>query len=192
MIKLLSLLTNKSLKDLFIKLKDDLMKKDDEKISEPNAKIEKLESIKSVHENAIDQPLVKCDDNKRYNRRSCLRIPGVEVKEKKTENDVMNTLEKCYSSLNVPFDPNYIGRAYRIGLSYTDNYSEKNAKPIIVIFTSWKARQHFYKSRPRYYTDVLKKPGFFSTDLAKQYYCLCDFRSRDFDLPLRVYRPRDL
>ena len=49
------LVTDKALEDLVNKLKGDLMKKFDEKISEQNAKIEKLESIISIHENTIDQ-----------------------------------------------------------------------------------------------------------------------------------------
>ena len=57
-------------------------------------------------------------------------IDGVKVKEKESEDDVMNTLEKCYSSLNVSFDPiliqSDIDRAHRIELSYTDNPREKN------------------------------------------------------------------
>ena len=75
------LVTNKSLEDLFNKLKDDLFKIFDEKISEQNVKIEKRKSIISIHENIIDQLLVKCDDNEQYSRRSCLRIHGVEVEE---------------------------------------------------------------------------------------------------------------
>ena len=47
----------------------------------------------------------------------------MEVNENK--DDVMNTLEKCYSSLNVPFGPSDIDRAHRIGSSYTDNHSGK-------------------------------------------------------------------
>ena len=39
------LVTNNSLEELFNKLKDEIMKKFDEKISEQNAKIEKLELI---------------------------------------------------------------------------------------------------------------------------------------------------
>ena len=39
------------------------MKKFDEKISEQNAKIEKLELTITIHENTIDQLLIKCDDN---------------------------------------------------------------------------------------------------------------------------------
>ena len=117
------LVTNKLLEDLLNILKDDLSKKFDEKISEQSAKIEKFGSIISIYENTIDQLLVKCNDNEQYSRRSCLRIHGVEVKEKEGKDDVMNTLEQCYSSLDVPFNPNDIDRAHLIGLSHTDNHS---------------------------------------------------------------------
>ena len=117
------LVTNKLLEDLLNILKDDLSKKFDEKISEQSAKTEKFGSIISIYENTIDQLLVKCNDNEQYSRRSCLRIHGVEVKEKEGKDDVMNTLELCYSSLGVPFNPNDIDRAHLIGLSYTDNHS---------------------------------------------------------------------
>ena len=116
------------------------MKKFDVKIFELNAKIEKLESIISIHENTIDQLLVKFNDNEQYNRGSCLQ--------KESEDDFVNTFEICYSSLNVPFDPNDIDQAHRIKLSYTDNYSGKKLKSIIAKFRSWKkARLHFYKCR---------------------------------------------
>ena len=117
------LVTNKLLEDLLNILKDDLSKKFDEKISEQSAKIEKFGSIISIYENTIDQLLVKCNGNEQYSRRSCLRIHGVEVKEKEGKDDVMNTLEQCYSSLDVPFNPNDVDRAHLIGLSHTDNHS---------------------------------------------------------------------
>ena len=75
------LVTNNSLEELFNKLKDEIMEKCDEKISEQNTKIENLESIITIHENTIDQMLVKYDDNEQYSRRICLRIHGVEMKE---------------------------------------------------------------------------------------------------------------
>ena len=149
------------------------MKKIDEKISEQNAKIKKLESIISVYENTIDQLLVKCDDNEQCSKTSCLRIHEVEVKEKESEDDVINTLKEFYSSLDVPFNPNDIERAHRIGLSYTDNHSGENVKFTVVKFRSWKARQLFYKSRPSYHTDGSKKPGFsVSVDLTKKRHLL--------------------
>ena len=137
------LVTNNSLEGLFNKLKYEIMKKFDEKISEQNAKIEKLESIITIHENTIDQLLIKCDDNEQYSRRSCLRIHGVEVKENEDEDGIMNVLEDCYSSVNLQFDANDIDQAHRIGLPYIDNNSGKKVKSILVKFRSWKAHQCF-------------------------------------------------
>ena len=77
------IVANKSLRDLFSKLKDDLSKKVDEKIYEQNAKSEKLESTISIYESTMDQLMVKCDDNEQYTTRSCLGINGMEVKGKK-------------------------------------------------------------------------------------------------------------
>ena len=48
------LIINNSLEELLNRLKDEIMKKSDEKISEQNAKIE---SIIATHENTIDQLL---------------------------------------------------------------------------------------------------------------------------------------
>ena len=53
-----------------------------------------------------------------------MRIHGVEVKEKESEDDVINTLEKCYSNLDIPFNPNDIDHAHHIVLSYTDNHGK--------------------------------------------------------------------
>ena len=144
-----------------------------DEISEQNTKIEKLESIITIHENTIDWLLVKCDDDAQYSRRSCLRIHGVEVKENEDEDGIMNVLDDCYFSVNLQFDANDIDRAHRIGLPCTDKNSGKKVKSIIVKFRSWKARQRFYKGRPRYYADSSKKPGFtVSIDLTKRRYLL--------------------
>ena len=167
------LVTNSCLEELFDKLKDEIMKKCDEKISEQHAKIEKFEWTITIHENAIDQLLVKCDDNEQYSRRSCLRIHGVEVKENEDDDGIINVLEDCYSSVNLQFDANDIDHAHCIGLSYTDKNSDKKVKSIIAKFRSWEARQRFYKGRPRYYADSSKKPGFtVSVDLTKRRYLL--------------------
>ena len=68
---------------------------------------------------------------------------------------------------------NDIDHARLIGLPYTDKNSGKKVKSIIVKFRSWKARQRFYKGRPRHYADSSKKPGFtVSVDLTKRRYLL--------------------
>ena len=55
------LVTNNPLEELFNKLKDEIMKKFDEKISEQNAKIENMKM--KIHKNTIDQLLINCDGN---------------------------------------------------------------------------------------------------------------------------------
>ena len=137
------LVTNNSLEKLFNKLKDEILKKFDEKSSEQNAKIENVESVITMHESTIDQSLIKCDDNEQYSRGSCLRILGGEVEENEDEDGIMNVLEDSYSSVNLQFDANDIDRAHLIGLPYTDKDSGKKVKSIIVKFRSWKARQRF-------------------------------------------------
>ena len=84
------------------------MKKFDKKVLLQNAKIEKLELIITIHENTYHQLLVKCVDNEQYNRRSCLCIHRVEVKENKDEDGIMNVLEDFYSSVNLQFDANIL------------------------------------------------------------------------------------
>ena len=117
--------------------------------------------------------MIKCDDNGQYTRWSCLCIHRVEVKENEGGNGIMNVLEDCYSSLNLQFDANGLDHDGRIGLPYTDKKSGKKVKSIIVKFRSWKARQRFYKGRPRHYADSSKKPGFtVSVDLTKRRYLL--------------------
>ena len=132
------LVPNNSLEELFNKLKDEIMKTFEEKTSEQNAKIEKLESIITIHDNTIDQLLVKCDNNEQYSWRSCLRIHGGEVKENEDEEGIMNVREACYSSVNLQFHANDIDRAHRIGLPYIDKNSGKKVKSIIVKFRLWK------------------------------------------------------
>ena len=167
------LVTNHSLEELFNKLKDEIMKNFCKNISEQNTKIQKLESIITIHENTTNQLLVKCNDDEQYSKRNCLHIHGVEVKENEDEDGNMNVLEDCYSSVNLQFEANDIDRVHRIGLSYTDINSGKKVKSIIVKFRSWKACQRFYKGRSRFHADSSKKPHFtVSIDLTKQRYLL--------------------
>ena len=72
------LATNTSLKEMFDKMKEEVISKFESKISEQNDKIYELESRVAIQEQTINNLLTKCDDNKQYSRRSCLRIHGIE------------------------------------------------------------------------------------------------------------------
>ena len=126
------LATNKSLEEIFIKLKDDIVKNFMKKIIEQKAEMEKLDYIKyinqirlykliiSIHENTIDQ-LLKSDDNETCSRRNCLVILGVKFKEYENEYGAINTLKEFYSLL----DAKDIDCAGNIGLPFTEKNQAK-------------------------------------------------------------------
>ena len=72
------LATTTSLKEMFDKMKEEVISKFESKISEQNDKIYELESRVAIQEQTINNLLFKCDDNEQYSRRSCLRIHGIE------------------------------------------------------------------------------------------------------------------
>ena len=57
------LATNECLQQIFQKLKEEIVTKFEERFIEQNRKIDELEERVSFKENAINQLLIKCDDN---------------------------------------------------------------------------------------------------------------------------------
>ena len=74
------LASNTSLKEMFDKMKEEVISKFESKISEQNDKIHGLESQVAIQEETINNLLTKCDTNEEYSHRSCLRIHGIESK----------------------------------------------------------------------------------------------------------------
>ena len=72
------LATNKSLKEMFDKMKEEVISKFKSKINEQNDKIYELDSRVAIQEKRTNNLLTKCDDNEPYSCRSCLRIHGIE------------------------------------------------------------------------------------------------------------------
>ena len=134
------LATNTSLKEMFDKMKEEVISKFESKISEQNDKIYELESRVAIQEQTINNLLTKCDDNEQYSRRSCLRIHGIESNSNEKNEDVIEKIRECYNALELPFNEEVIDRAHRVGKEYTDKISKNNVKSVIVKFKSWKAR----------------------------------------------------
>ena len=67
------LATNTSLKEMFDKMKEEVISKFESKISEQNDKFYELESRVAIQEETINNLLTKCDDNEQYGHHSCLR-----------------------------------------------------------------------------------------------------------------------
>ena len=78
------------------------------KKNKKNKKIKLLESTTSLHQNALEQLELTCDDNQQYSRRSCLRIHGIEFNSNEDSDIVMNKTGKSYGDMALEFDESEI------------------------------------------------------------------------------------
>ena len=104
------LATNTSLKEMFDKMKEEVISKFESKISEQNDKIYELESRVAIQEQTINNLLTKCDDNEQHSRRSCLRIHGIENNSYEKKEDVIEKIRECYNALELPLNEEVINR----------------------------------------------------------------------------------
>ena len=148
------LATHTSLREIFDKMKEEVISKFDQKISEQNDKIYEPESRITIQEETIDNLLTKCDDNKQYSRRSCLWIHGIERNNNKKREDVIEKIREGYNALKLLFNEEVIDSSHRVGKEYTYKISKKKVKSIIMKFKSWKARQKLYYARPRNHVKI--------------------------------------
>ena len=105
------LVTNQSLKELLCQFKEGIISKFEDKLGEPNLKIQELESKIHLQENAFKKLEVISNDTELYSRRSCLRIHGIEFKEGDS-GDVMEEIGKCYNVIGISFNENEIDSAW--------------------------------------------------------------------------------
>ena len=88
-----------------------------------------------IQDNAFQKLEIKCDDNKQYGRRLCVRIHSVEYNE---NNDVnfMNKVERHCDEVCVKFDLNDIDSLHYVGKPIFITDSEKKVRSIIIKFKS--------------------------------------------------------
>ena len=79
--------------------------------------------------------MIKCQDNERYSRRSCLCIHGIES----DNENVLEKVKRYYNALDLPFCEVEIDRVHRITKKCKDKNSGKKVKSIIIKFKSWKS-----------------------------------------------------
>ena len=137
---------------------DELMSKINEKdvkIAELEERIAYLEKSNSLLERCVD-------DNESYGRRQNLRIVGIPPPElgiKETADDVCAKVKEAIVALNLPDAT--VDRAHRVGKRFGDDKGSP-VHPVIVRFTSWKARTAVYRKRVkrgqvRFYVDLTKR-----------------------------------
>ena len=103
---------------------DGVMKKIEDKFKAQNDRIEELESKLALKQNIIDHLELKCDDNKEYRRRSCLRIHGLDFSSDE-DKDALKKVEKYYSDMGIELNQNEMDRAHYFGKTYMDKKKNK-------------------------------------------------------------------
>ena len=117
------LATNTSLKEIFDKMKKEVIYK---KYWEHNDKIYELESRVAIQRKTIKNLLTKCGDNEQYSCCSFLRISGIESNSNKKNEDVIEKIRECHNALELTFNEEVIDRAHSIqrdGKEHTDKIS---------------------------------------------------------------------
>ena len=107
----------------------------------------------------------KIDDNESYHRRQSLRITGIPYNQngqKETEIECLNKVKAEVAKLGVNLSDCEFDRAHRIGAIKKDRAGNILPNPMIVRFTSWRARTAVYRSRVkngkiRFYIDLTKR-----------------------------------
>ena len=173
------LVTNEAIVELFNTLKNELTEQYEQRLVDNEREIKELKKRVATQQATIGNLLISSDDNEQYSRRNCLRIIGIEEDEKETNDELMQKIETCYDSVELPFERDSIDRAHRIGKPYVDEKSGKRVKQVLIKYKSWQQRVSFYKARPTrksIETKGKQKPGepvfTVKVDLTKRRYLL--------------------
>ena len=135
------------------------------KIEEKDAVITTLEERVSFLEKKNELLERKIDDNESYHRRQSLRIIGIPLNEngvKETESECLNKVKAEVVKLGVNLSNCEFDRAHRIGAIKKDRAGNVLPNPMIVRFSSWRARTEVYRNRikkgnVRFYIDLTKR-----------------------------------
>ena len=127
------LVTNERLEKIFKSFQDGILKRFEHKINGQNTKIEELEPKLAMKQTAIDNIEIKCDDNKQYSQRLCVRIHGLDFN-RDEDNNVMKKVERFYRDMGIEFIQNQIDRAHYIGKSFIYKKEKKRVISVIIKF----------------------------------------------------------
>ena len=153
------LVTTQRLEEIFVKLKEEIIERFEEKFTAQNLKIVDLEEKIALQEKKIENLSIKYDDNEQYSRRYCLRMHGLKYERNENQNDIVSKISECFSEIGLPYEEAEIDRVHRISKPYKNEGSGLTMKSIIIKFKLWRCRQDVYRNRPRRFENGKKKPG---------------------------------
>ena len=152
----------KSIKELEQKLKDDLAERDEtllicqQKINQLELeiaekknleqRIEMLEYANRASHMRHELLARLLDDQNQYSRKTNLIVDGLNVYKNDKDDRIRRLFLDEIKRLDLDIDPLEVDRAHRTGRSFVDKKGKRHT-PVIVRFTSWRARNRFYEAR---------------------------------------------
>ena len=103
------------LKEMFGKLKEEIIGRYEEKFTAQKQKKVDLEEKIALKEKTIENLSIKCDGNEQYSRRYCLRMHGLKYGKNESQNDLVSKISNCFSEIGLPYEEAEIDRVHRIG-----------------------------------------------------------------------------
>lgn len=152
------------------------------KVKLQNEEIKTLKKKVADLQNRVDTAETAIDDAEQYSRRMCLRIDGIPLEKRETENICKMKVSEIAKEMGIDLPPEAFQRAHRTGRVYSRNEQdnaegregEKSASEVtgsreqqmIVKFKSWEDRVLFYRNRKKLRSKKVK------LDLTKRRYGL--------------------
>ena len=116
------------------------------KIAAQQTTINNLNERIDNQDKVISDLVIQANSTEQYTRRESVRIHRIPSSESETQEKTMATIRKCHEDLGLPFSPDLIARAHRIGKQTEKNGTSYNS--IIVKFKQFSDKSKFYKARP--------------------------------------------
>lgn len=117
-------------------------------LSEKQAQLGKAIEVISLLQRKLENTEELIDRQEQYSRRYCLRIYGLRESLEKATNELI--LNLASDKLKIDLDDSHIDRSHRVFPRQTATArtpNESKPMPIIVKFTTYKAREKFYRAR---------------------------------------------
>ena len=140
-----------SLKEEVILLVTEKIQDQEKQISALEERIDELEANNAVLESHVAHLHKSYENQEQYSRRLCLRIDGIKLPPKGTNEsgeEVLGKVKEIFDELEVDVPDAVIDRAHRIGPKSTDG-DGKPRQQVIVRLTTWRHRTAIYRARKK-------------------------------------------
>ena len=110
-----------------------------------------LEAKVALYEKDFEELDLKLENAKQYSRRTSLRLYNLPLPENGQEIsiDCLNKVKELFTEMGVSIPDSSIDRVHRVGRIKTSVGSSTSVQPVIIKFSSFRARAYVYRARKK-------------------------------------------